>query len=366
MRGGLQQQINKYVVVGKKIGIRCGPSIVGDARDAGYLISKEVFEVDKITAGEDGRQYLRLADGSGWVYDRSSKDFNKVVVQELPVIAPVVPNFEGKDGVSTKITCCLSRLVPTPSCSQGSSSLVSPGSRAGTSQGLGRRLLKLAQERRPSSKIPGGSNVSRPWLLQEWAALKKQHGLKAWELVFDNAKRRMGVCRQRKKLIGISIHFMEDPATTRQQVKNTLLHEIAHALVGNEHHHDAVWKAKAISIGCDGHRCGRWEQTNIEKPFQLRCEKGCWSVARLRKAPLSGKCRCKKCGAGLEYAQIVAGKFKKVTSSVVRFKFEKRCKRGCWVRPCKTPSAAQREAFLKRKCKKCGEGVEYRAAKDVK
>ena len=49
-------------------------------------------------------------------------------------------------------------------------------------------------------------------------------------------------------------------------MKNTLLHEIAHALAGHEHNHDEVWKATARSIGCDGCRCGHWQQTTIEKP----------------------------------------------------------------------------------------------------
>ena len=34
----------------------------------------------------------------------------------------------------------------------------------------------------------------------------------------------------------------------------SLLHEIAHALVGRKHNHDAEWKAKAREIGCTGER----------------------------------------------------------------------------------------------------------------
>ena len=39
------------------------------------------------------------------------------------------------------------------------------------------------------------------------------------------------------------------------EIEDTLLHEIAHALVGRRHHHDAVWRAKAREIGCTGQRC---------------------------------------------------------------------------------------------------------------
>ena len=38
-------------------------------------------------------------------------------------------------------------------------------------------------------------------------------------------------------------------------VIDTLLHEIAHALVGHKHGHDAVWRRKALQIGCNGKRC---------------------------------------------------------------------------------------------------------------
>ena len=56
---------------------------------------------------------------------------------------------------------------------------------------------------------------------------------------------------------------MPDPTSTEENVKNTLLHEIAHALAGHEHNHDEVWKATARSIGCDGCRCGHWQQTTL-------------------------------------------------------------------------------------------------------
>jgi predicted SprT family Zn-dependent metalloprotease len=37
-------------------------------------------------------------------------------------------------------------------------------------------------------------------------------------------------------------------------IENTVLHEIAHAIVGAVHHHDNVWRDCAQRIGCDGNR----------------------------------------------------------------------------------------------------------------
>lgn len=85
--------------------------------------------------------------------------------------------------------------------------------------------------------------------------LMNQHGLinQNWSFEFDNAKRRFGVCRFNSKRIGLSKHLvgLNDEA----RVTNTILHEIAHALVGPGHGHDNVWRRKAIEIGCDGNRC---------------------------------------------------------------------------------------------------------------
>jgi predicted SprT family Zn-dependent metalloprotease len=79
------------------------------------------------------------------------------------------------------------------------------------------------------------------------------HGLTDWSIDFDNAKTRAGVCRSHRQQIGLS-----RPLTrlhTADEVRETILHEIAHALVGAHHRHDAIWRAKALQIGCSGQRC---------------------------------------------------------------------------------------------------------------
>lgn len=95
--------------------------------------------------------------------------------------------------------------------------------------------------------------------------LMDQYGLSGWVLTFDRAKTRAGICRADRRQIGLSrvLTGLHGEA----EVRDTVLHEIAHALVGVEHGHDAVWRARARSIGCSGARClpasagvlpGRW------------------------------------------------------------------------------------------------------------
>jgi predicted SprT family Zn-dependent metalloprotease len=102
--------------------------------------------------------------------------------------------------------------------------------------------------------------------------LIERHALDEWSIQFDNAKRRAGVCRHARKLIGLS-----GPLTrlhSEAEVRETILHEIAHALVGPQHHHDAVWLAKAREIGCSGERCVPADAPRVAAPWLGVCPAG--------------------------------------------------------------------------------------------
>ena len=85
--------------------------------------------------------------------------------------------------------------------------------------------------------------------------LMTNHGLikRGWRFEFDYAKCRAGQCNYRKKVISLSKVITE--LATEDQVRDTILHEIAHALVGPGHGHTHVWKYTARQIGCNGKRC---------------------------------------------------------------------------------------------------------------
>ena len=57
------------------------------------------------------------------------------------------------------------------------------------------------------------------------------------------------------RCIKLSRHLVALNSET--EIRQTMLHEIAHALVGAGHGHDAVWRRKAIEIGCDGKRLNK-------------------------------------------------------------------------------------------------------------
>lgn len=83
--------------------------------------------------------------------------------------------------------------------------------------------------------------------------LMNQHGLQFWNLKLDSAKRRCGQCRYSTRTLSFSRGYLT--LNSESDIRDTILHEIAHALVGPGHHHDAYWQGKAKSIGCNGMRC---------------------------------------------------------------------------------------------------------------
>ena len=83
--------------------------------------------------------------------------------------------------------------------------------------------------------------------------LLAQHGLieKGWKVAFHSGRRSIGYCCYQRKEIVLSICFLNRADV---HVKNTILHEIAHALTQGAGH-SQVWKDVAINIGCDGQVC---------------------------------------------------------------------------------------------------------------
>lgn len=83
--------------------------------------------------------------------------------------------------------------------------------------------------------------------------LMDQHALLDWSFEWDRAKRRFGRCVFATKTISLSKYVTE--VKPEDEVKDTILHEIAHALVGPGHGHDEVWRRMALKIGSNGQRC---------------------------------------------------------------------------------------------------------------
>lgn len=128
-------------------------------------------------------------------------------------------------------------------------------------------------------------------------AMMNEHGLieKGWTFEINNSKRIMGLCKHNIKTLNFSGNFLRSDMS---EIKNCILHEIAHALAGPGHGHDSYWKAVARSIGCTGDRCYEVEDVvNIAKPqFYLQCPT-CnrkWMRFRIKRSLIGRPSRCCK------------------------------------------------------------------------
>lgn len=110
-------------------------------------------------------------------------------------------------------------------------------------------------------------------------SLLAEHGLQNWCISFDHARRRAGLCNFSTKTISLSRHYARE--ATIEHITDTILHEIAHALVGPRHGHDAIWRRKAKDIGCSAMRCHSLTFTNAR--WVMTCPNGCFAVERHRR-----------------------------------------------------------------------------------
>ena len=77
--------------------------------------------------------------------------------------------------------------------------------------------------------------------------LMDRHKLDEWTLIFFESTRALGQCRYRDRLIRLSRNHALDGKI--EDISDTILHEIAHAIAGPEAGHGPVWKATARRVG---------------------------------------------------------------------------------------------------------------------
>lgn len=137
-------------------------------------------------------------------------------------------------------------------------------------------------------------------LREDARGLLVKYGLHDWEFGINRNVRRAGVCYYPTKRspgrIEISAHFAE--RNSDAEVRDTLLHEIAHALVGPGHGHDAIWQAKCVEIGARPERC-YGEAVDMPKgPWRAICPSCEKEYDRHRRPAKAPRWYCRPCGIG--------------------------------------------------------------------
>jgi predicted SprT family Zn-dependent metalloprotease len=113
-----------------------------------------------------------------------------------------------------------------------------------------------------------------------WTSSRKALGITRWRRVLNVGTGRMEWLPMDIALSRpLTVHQPED------EVRQTILHEIAHALAGHGHNHDHVWRTTAISIGAKPSVCGgSAELARTVARYRVWCEAGSHAVGSANSA----------------------------------------------------------------------------------
>ncbi len=137
--------------------------------------------------------------------------------------------------------------------------------------------------------------------------LMQQHGLVGWSFKFDHARRRFGCCNFTRRVISLSkpLTFLNEEG----EVRDTILHEIAHALTPKTGHGPA-WKAMCVRLGAKPVRCFKSEEVvtppKRPAPMQIGCPTCGWWADRHKRT--NRKLICRKCRTVVVYRAAIPAK----------------------------------------------------------
>ena len=133
------------------------------------------------------------------------------------------------------------------------------------------------------------------------------HQLEGWSFQFDDATRRAGCCNYQTQVISLAYAYAR--VAPDVDIDDTLLHEIAHALVGKAHGHDQIWQATAVALGCSGHRCHDIQFTPPR--YIVTCEHGCWVTTAERR---QRGAVCRTCHGTVRYTTYTESRWQQATT----------------------------------------------------
>lgn len=117
-----------------------------------------------------------------------------------------------------------------------------------------------------------------------------KHGLGHWTLQWSFAKTVFGECNYRTMTISLSEPLVA--VNTFEEARNTVLHEIAHALTPGAHH-GPRFMAKCREIGARAERCCAASVVPTEGKYKGAC--ACPGMVFNRHKEPRGFHRCRKC-----------------------------------------------------------------------
>ena len=146
-------------------------------------------------------------------------------------------------------------------------------------------------------------------VVQSARALMTKHGVGHWRFGFDRSKTSYGTCYPFWKKITVSKYFCADLSNDIEDIKDTILHEIAHALMQKRHphvksSHGILWQSIAKEIGCKN-PCRRSNKGTMPRgKYRAFCPQcGDLDLYKHRRSPAmkAGRWVCVKCRSNLTW-----------------------------------------------------------------
>lgn len=144
-------------------------------------------------------------------------------------------------------------------------------------------------------------------------SLMRLHGVDSdWGFGWSRSRQKYGETRRTwRRGVFVQEIVLSKPLTevaSPDRMRNTILHEVAHALVGIDQGHNSVWRAKCLEIGGDGLATVA-SMTDVAKvaKYTYHCpvdDEVC-AVSQRRHSTVGWQCRIH--GAGLLRKHIIGG-----------------------------------------------------------
>ena len=132
--------------------------------------------------------------------------------------------------------------------------------------------------------------------------LMHKHGLLGnWKFRWQNKKVSLGTCSYRKKEIRLSKWYVE--LNDEAEVRDTILHEIAHALSYERHGskgigHGRLWKSICREIGAIPRACSKGKLNKPQNHYKY-VDTCCGVTYKMHRLRRNARYSCPKCRVGL-------------------------------------------------------------------
>lgn len=147
--------------------------------------------------------------------------------------------------------------------------------------------------RRYATAMPASLTPAQKRVFAYARGLMDEHGLQHIPLRASRAVRAAGSARERRGEVEIALSVHYAGTASLEEMRDVILHEIAHVLAGISHGHDATWREVAQRIGANPRATHRMAAP-VEPKWRGVCPNG-HEVFRMRKTRAMSQHSCAKC-----------------------------------------------------------------------